>query len=71
MPIHRLTQQAAFDAAAVKTITTAFDSALQELDLDRTDPKAEIVARKIIACATEGEADPVRLCALAIAAYRT
>jgi hypothetical protein len=70
MPIHQLMQAAAFDAAAVKIITTAFDDALRELVLDRTDPKAEMVARKVIECARMGEPDPGRLRDLAVAAVR-
>jgi len=70
MPIYRLMQAAAFDDAAVKIITTAFDDALRELGLDRTDPDAEIVARKIIECAQMGECDPGRLQSRAVAAYR-
>lgn len=70
MPISRLVQAAAFDAAAVKIITTAFDDALKELGIERTDPKAEIVARKIIECARMGERDPARLRELATAGMR-
>jgi hypothetical protein len=70
MPIYRLLQHAAFDSETVKALTTAFDAALRELGLDRTDPKAEIVASKIIQCAQLGERDPARLRDLAVAAYR-
>lgn len=71
MPIYRLMQAAAFDAAAVKIITTAFDDAIKELGLvGRTDPKAELVARKIIESARMGERDPVRLRELATAGVR-
>jgi hypothetical protein len=70
MPIYRMMQAAAFDAAAVKIITTAFDGALAELALDRTDPKAEILASKVIECARTGERDPERLRALSVAAFR-
>jgi hypothetical protein len=68
MPIRVLLQGAAFDAATVKIITSAFDAALEDLELDRIDPDAELVARKIIECASMGEHDPVRLCALGVAA---
>jgi hypothetical protein len=63
-------EAAAFDSEAVAIIATAFDHALRELSMDRADPKAEIVAGKIIECARMGERDPARLCALAVAAYR-
>ena len=70
MPVHRLMQTAAFDAATVKIITTAFDDALKELGLERTDPKAEVVATKITECARMGERDPARLRELATAGLR-
>lgn len=70
MPIDRLMQAAAFDDAAVKVITAAFDDALRELGLERTDAKAEIVASKIIECARSGERDPERLRELATAGLR-
>ena len=65
MPIHRLMQAAAFDAAAVKIITSAFDDILGEMHLARTDPVAEIVARNVIRFAQGGERDPARLKELA------
>jgi hypothetical protein len=70
MPINVLLQGAAFDAAAVKIITTAFDDAIRELGIERSDPDAEIVATKIIECANMGERDPTRLRELAVAAFR-
>jgi Spy/CpxP family protein refolding chaperone len=70
MPIHQLIQAAAFDAAAVKVLTTAFDDTLKELGLERTDSKAEIIAVKIIECAQMGERNPARLRELATASYR-
>ena len=70
MPIYQLMQAAAFDAAAVQIITTAFDNALKELGLELTDPKAEVVARKVIGCARMGERDPARLRELATVGLR-
>jgi hypothetical protein len=44
-------------------MTTAFDSALDKLGLiDRTDGVTELVAKRIIALAKQGERDPARLC---------
>jgi hypothetical protein len=34
-------QGSAFDVATVKVMTSAFDDALKELGLERTDPRAE------------------------------
>ena len=40
----------------------AFEDALRELKLvDRSDPLTEIVAKKMIEIADEGERDPIRL----------
>jgi hypothetical protein len=61
MPIIRLLDGAAFDAPAAKAITAAFDDALREMHLDRTDPIAKIVARNVIRYAQQGERDPARL----------
>jgi hypothetical protein len=61
MPLQGHLHGAAFDLAAVKSITTAFDAAIEEFDLDRADPVAEIIARKIIECASLGERNPARL----------
>lgn len=61
MAINRLLDDAAFDAAAVKVITTAFDDIVRELRLDRTGPAAEIIALNILRYAHEGERDPARL----------
>jgi hypothetical protein len=50
-------------------MTKAFEGALRALDLvDRTDPAAEMVAKKIIELAKRGEHDPVRLCDRAVEA---
>jgi hypothetical protein len=45
-------------------MTSAFEQALRKLGLtDRTDGATEIVARKVIEFAKQGERDPARLCA--------
>jgi len=65
--IYRMLQGGAFDDRAVKAMTTAYDAAVRELRLtDRNDPRADIIARKIIACAQNGELDPARLSELAL-----
>lgn len=62
MPIHRLLEHHAFGPDEIKVLTTAFESALRTLRLvDRTDPATEIVAKKIIELAQQGERDPERL----------
>jgi len=51
-------------------MTTAFEAALDKLGLkDRTDPATELVAKRIIALAKQGERDPVRLCEGALRSF--
>jgi hypothetical protein len=61
MPIDGALEGHAFGPEQVKVITTAFDDALRELDTDRSDPLAEVVAKKMMELAQKGESDPVRL----------
>jgi hypothetical protein len=62
MPIHRLLENHAFGPDEIAILTSAFDSALRKLRLaDRADPATEVVAKKIIELARQGERDPVRL----------
>jgi hypothetical protein len=62
MPINRMLDSAAFDPAAVTALTNAYEEACAALRLiDRTDPLAEVVAKKIIEHARRGERDPIRL----------
>jgi len=67
LALYRLLDGAAFEPEAIKAMTDAYEEALRTLRLtDRSDPIAEIVARKIIQCANTGESDPARLCAAAL-----
>ena len=53
---------AAFDPQAVKALAAAYDDACAVLlVVDGTDPRATIVAKKIIEHAQHGERDPIRL----------
>ena len=62
MPIYRLLQNHAFGPDEINVLTTAFEEALRTLRLvDRSDPATEMVARKIIELAQQGERDPARL----------
>jgi hypothetical protein len=71
MPIYGLVrQEAVFSPEEVSVITKAFEAALQNLGLvNRSDPVAETVARKIIDLARMGERDPDRLCAQVLMTY--
>ena len=67
MPLTPYLQGAAFDSQTIATMTEAFEEVLRRLGLrDRNDPVTEIIARRIIACAQQGERDPARLCELAL-----
>jgi DNA-directed RNA polymerase subunit H (RpoH/RPB5) len=71
MPIYGLVrQEAVFSPEEVSAITKAFEAALQSLGLvNRADPVAETVARKIIDLARMGERDPDRLCDQVLMTY--
>ena len=69
MPIHRLLEKHALGPDEIRVLTSAFDDALRKLGLaDRADPVVEVVARKIIELAQQGERDPTRLSERAIQA---
>jgi len=71
MPIYGLIrQEVAFSPEEVSAITKAFEAALQRLGLvNRSDPVAETVARKIIELARTGERDSDRLCDQVLMTY--
>jgi hypothetical protein len=51
-----------FSPADIVILSTAFEDTLRALNLtNRDDPTTEIVAKKIIELAKQGERDPVRL----------
>jgi hypothetical protein len=55
MPIHELVKQHAFAPEEIKVLVTAFEAALQELQLkDRSDPATMLVAKRIIAVRSRG-----------------
>jgi hypothetical protein len=67
MILYGLLEDAAFDDRAVEAMTTAYEGALQELDLPESAINVrKMIARKIIECARLGERDPVRLRELAL-----
>src|SRR5262245_5641063 len=62
VPIRRLLENHAFGPDEIRVLTTAFEDTLRTLRLtDRADPATEIIARKIIELALQGERDPNRL----------
>jgi hypothetical protein len=59
--------QAVFEPEAITVMTTAFEETLRTLGLvDYTGLASEIVAKKIIELAQQGERDPIRLRDLAV-----
>ena len=62
MPITRLLQDTAFGPDEIAVLVAAYEDALRALSLvNRTDLATEMVAKKIIELAKQGERDPVRL----------
>jgi hypothetical protein len=62
MAIYRILKLAAFEPDAITRMVTAYEDALRVLGVaDLQDPITEIVAKKIIELAPQGESDPMRL----------
>jgi hypothetical protein len=62
MAINRINDSGVFDPQAVKALAAAYDDACAVLHvIDSADPRATIVAKKIIEHAQRGERDPIRL----------
>ena len=62
MPITRLLQDTAFGPDEIAVLVAAYEDALRALSLvNRTDLATEMVAKKIIELAKQGERDPIRL----------
>jgi hypothetical protein len=63
MPLRQfLEQDAVFEPADLRAMTVAFEAVLIRLDLkDRTDPLVQLVARKVIRLAQQGERNPAKL----------
>jgi hypothetical protein len=71
MPIYQLLEREDFDPEFVARLTEVFEDVLHTLGLvDREDPLAELVARKLIELAHNGERDLFRLKQLTIETVR-
>jgi hypothetical protein len=56
-----------FEPEDIKLLSSVFEEALRELRLvDRTDPATQLVAKRIIELAQQGERDPIRLREMAV-----
>ena len=67
MPIYRLLQNMPMGPEDIRRLTAAFEQALRTLGIiDRGDPLAELLARKIIEVAQTGIREPADISAQAI-----
>jgi hypothetical protein len=67
MPIYRLLQNVPMGPEEISRVTTAYEQTLRTIGLvDRNDPIAEMIAKKIIAIAKTGVREPEDISALAI-----
>ena len=67
MPIYRLLQNIPMGPEEISRLTTAYEQALRAIGLvDRNDPIAEMVAKKIIEIGQTGVREPADISALAI-----
>jgi hypothetical protein len=61
VPVQAVEQQS-FGPEDIEILSNAFEEAVRELRLvDRTDPATQLVAKRIIELAQQGERDPIRL----------
>jgi hypothetical protein len=62
---------AAFDPEAIRALAVAYDSACAVLHVaNEADPRATIIAKKIIELARHGERDPIRLVDLVLTDFQ-
>jgi hypothetical protein len=72
VPIRSYLNGIAFDPETIEVLGVAFDKALQSLRLvDRTDLATELLAKRMIEVAQQGERDPERLCERTLQRFRT
>ena len=71
MPIRALLRDGHFTPEDIAILTAAFEDTLRQLKLvDRTDPAATLVAKRIIAVARQGERSPAALREAVLKAFR-
>jgi hypothetical protein len=69
--MHPFLETEAFDPEETHTIVAAFEDVLRELCLtDRNSPAVEVIAKRIIALARQGENDPGSLRDLVLKSIR-
>ena len=66
MPVQAVEQQS-FGPEDIEILSNAFEEAVRELRLvDRTDPATQLVGKRIIELAQQGERDQIRLREMAV-----
>jgi hypothetical protein len=66
VPVQAVEQQS-FGPEDIEILSNVFEEAVRELRLvDRTDPATQLVAKRIIELAQQGERDPIRLRDMAV-----
>jgi hypothetical protein len=71
IPVRVESEKEAFGPDTISLLTIAFEEALRHLGLvNRNDPLATMVAKRIIELARQGERDPVQLRDQAIQSFR-
>jgi hypothetical protein len=71
MFIHRLLEKHAMGPIEAKRLVAAYEKTLRGLGIqDRSDPIAEMVAKKVFEIGRSGIEDPSQICELAIKALR-
>jgi hypothetical protein len=67
MPIYRLLKNVPMAQEEISRVATAYERALRTIGIvDRDDPMAEMIAKKIIKIAQTGVRDPAQISELAI-----
>jgi hypothetical protein len=70
VPLYRLLQDCAFEPAAIDAMSGAFEEVCRKLGLaELSDPLRDMVAKKVIEFAQQGERDQVCLTELTLAAF--
>jgi hypothetical protein len=67
MPFQKYKQ---FDTGAMQVMTAAYDAVIAKLGIPSSDPRTSWIAAKIVALASEGEADVDTLCVKTCAEFR-
>ena len=66
MAIYRLLQNSPLGPEEIAVLTDAYERMLRKLNLDRTDPITEVIAKKIIELGQRGVREVTQLVELAI-----